>query len=185
MADHQQTSQQSWKVALVSGLVFGVLFGVMRMIVPPHPHPSLSELLIFAAIAGILFGVFIKLFLSSKSVARTMAIALQPGETVAHEGFANHFLNCEGRGGRLYLTNRRLVFQPHAVNLQRSGFSMPLDDIAEASKCLTFWLIPNGIKITHRDGKTERFVVYDRADWLAGIATQKLRDGANQLASSN
>lgn len=40
----------------------------------------------------------------------------------------------EGVGGRLYLTNRRLVFESHAINLQTGTTDIPLADIVDAKK---------------------------------------------------
>jgi len=99
-------------------------------------------------------------------VAEQTAINLPQGETLEQQGWANHFRNYEGRGGRLYLTNRSLVFQPHRFNVQNAGVAIPRSEIAGAAKSMTLGVIPNGLTVTRRDGTTERFVVSDRNEWV-------------------
>ena len=55
-------------------------------------------------------------------------------EEILADVAANLFRGIEGVGGRLKITNRRLVFQPHAINLQRSPVDISLGDIAAACK---------------------------------------------------
>ncbi|MEM6791162.1 MAG: hypothetical protein AAGA56_11380 [Myxococcota bacterium] len=50
-------------------------------------------------------------------------------EEALDEFGANHFLGDEGRGGRLYVTNQRLVFLPHRVNVQLDPCEVFFGDI--------------------------------------------------------
>jgi hypothetical protein len=49
----------------------------------------------------------------------------EAGEQPRMELPANHFLDGEARGGRLHVTDRRLVFVPHRYNVQLDGWSVP------------------------------------------------------------
>ena len=56
-------------------------------------------------------------------------LPLEPGEQVRETWLANHTQHAQrATGGRLYLTDRRLVFEPHAVDRALDGkvWSVPL-----------------------------------------------------------
>jgi hypothetical protein len=91
------------------------------------------------------------------------------GETVLHEGPANHFLHFEGRGGWLVLTAKRLAFRSHGMNLQNQPLDIPLCAIRSARATLTWGLIPNGLTVLKIDGGRERFVLSSRRVWESKI----------------
>jgi len=63
-----------------------------------------------------------------------------PGEAIFKEGAANLQSGIETVGGRLSLTNRRLVFESHAFNVQTGATIIPLESVDSARKCWTrFW----------------------------------------------
>jgi len=88
-------------------------------------------------------------------------------------GLANHFRNYEARGGRLALTKTELVFVPHVVNIQRGELRLQLSEIASVAPVRTWGIIPNGLAVTLKSGKVERFVVNDRGDWIAKLQPGK------------
>jgi len=90
-------------------------------------------------------------------------------ETILREGLANHFKGIEGVGGKLYLTEQRLRFVSHKLNVQTHDECYPLAEIAKVETRRTLGIIPNGLRITSKDGKTERFVVYGNREWVAAI----------------
>jgi hypothetical protein len=69
----------------------------------------------------------------------------------------------------LALTKSELVFVPHVVNLQRGALHIPRSEIAGAASVRTFGVVPNGLAVTLKSGKVERFVVNDRNDWVAKL----------------
>jgi hypothetical protein len=169
----KEASAMVWKRALLSGTAFGLLFGAafsfMQGWLPPHAGGDILAFLIIALLSGALFGGFIGLFAGSRTVARQTAIDLPPGEIVEYAGPANHFRNGEARGGKLYLTNRRLIFQPHHFNLQNAPVGIARSEIAGAAKSKTLGIIPNGLLVRQSNGETQRFVVSDRSAWLRRI----------------
>jgi hypothetical protein len=72
-------------------------------------------------------------------------------------------------GGRLTLTDKRLVFKPHALNLGGREQSYPLEDLGAILFPNTMFFIPNGLTLVLKDGRRERFVVYARKEWLEKI----------------
>ena len=121
---------------------------------------------------GVAFGVAIKRFLKVSMASPRLALdAVAAGfgvdETVVHHGPANHFKGIEAVGGKLFLTNRRLVFRSHRFNVQTHEESYPLDGIVSAEPSRTLGLVPNGLLLQMRDGRRERFVVGGRSEWVS------------------
>lgn len=75
---------------------------------------------------------------------------------------ANLFRGMEGVGGRILVTDRRVLFEAHALNFQREPLSLDIADIAEVRLTRTAGLIPNGLTIRTRAGDEHVFVVYAR-----------------------
>jgi hypothetical protein len=164
---------QAWRNALYSGIFFGIFFGLFMAWsngwLPLQSGGDVAAILTVVVLSGGAFGLLLGLFMSSPIVPQAGDIPLMPGEKLEHSGFANHFLNLEGRGGRLALTNTHLVFVPHVVNVQRSELRIPRSEIASAAPVRTFGVVPNGLAVTLKSGKVEKFVVNDRKTWLAKL----------------
>ena len=69
----------------------------------------------------------------------------------------------EGVGGKLFLTNQRIFFKSHGLNIQIHELSIPLNEIENIDVGNSFWIIPNELTIKTRNGKKEKFVVYSRS----------------------
>jgi len=155
---------QFFKTWLFSGTAFGLLWGAMMI-----RHFGVQGAAMAALPAGIAFGAAMAGFQvwlkRSQSARAQVAMPLQPGEQILHEGMANHCLGKEYRGGWLRLTNQRLAFRPHALNFQTGILDLKLDDIASSQAVLTKDIIPNGLKVHTRQGADEYFVVYGRKRW--------------------
>jgi hypothetical protein len=78
------------------------------------------------------------------------------------EMLAQEMANLGSAGGHLYVTDRRLIFEPHGLNFRRGATEIPLDDIEDVRPCNTLWLVPNGLEVRLRGGKRRRFVVWNR-----------------------
>lgn len=84
-----------------------------------------------------------------------------PDETVAWEARANRFqARFRSIGGRIYLTNRNLVFAPNRFEKKVAGqaWSAPLADLERA-----FVKGPmKTVRVVSRTGAEERFVIWPR-----------------------
>lgn len=98
-----------------------------------------------------------------------MKIQLQKNESIIKEGGANHFLGIESVGGRLFLTNQRLYFSSHSLNVQTHELSIPYSDIRSVGKRNTLFIFPNGLCIELQNGKNEKFVLWGREKWIQEI----------------
>jgi hypothetical protein len=107
-----------------------------------------------------------------------MNTPLNPDESILKNGAANLQRGIETVGGRLYLTNRRLIFESHAFNVQRGATSIPLTDILSVTKCWTrfFNLIPitpNSLAVKTVQGHEHRLVLFGRDAWASAITNAR------------
>ena len=84
-------------------------------------------------------------------------------ETLIMEGVANKLQIFGSKGGKLYLTNQRLVFIAHALNIGSKFDEVALSEIATNGNSFKFHtttnLISFNINLETRDGKKLGFVV--------------------------
>jgi hypothetical protein len=139
-------------MAVVFSLQFGAQYGVTAGLT-----------------SGILFGATVTGFVMYQAKKFTTNRPRDPGETLLHEGGANRLVTGEAVGGWMYMTDRRLLFVSHAINVQSHTHSIPAEKIARAIKANALGIIPNQLLITLTDGSTEKFVVYGATEWAAMI----------------
>ena len=107
-----------------------------------------------------------------------MKIELNPSEIEIKEGGANLQKNIETVGGKLHLTNQRLIFKSHKINIQTGITEIQLADIESIKKCWTKFLgfipiMPNSLAVNTIDGKVFSFVLFGRSSWESAILSQK------------
>jgi hypothetical protein len=99
-----------------------------------------------------------------------MELELENAETVLKTGRADRVRGSfVRRGGYLWLTNRRLVYQSFFF-FKVSQDAYRLDEIVTAQPANIFSFVLEGMSIQLRDGREEKFLVIGRTDWLAQIA---------------
>lgn len=101
---------------------------------------------------------------------------LKRNESIVQENIeANLFRGMEGVGGKLTITNERLYFQPHSLNIQTQPLELNLKDIAAVENRNTLFVIPNGMKIKMHNGQEHKFVVWKRAEIIGMIEDTKMK----------
>lgn len=99
-------------------------------------------------------------------------ISVEKDETILFEAPANHFKGIEAVGGKLYATNKRLVFQSHKFNFQNHQLSIALTNIASVNKYKVMGVANTGLLITTDENKTEKFVVQQPEEWMKILQNQ-------------
>lgn len=100
-------------------------------------------------------------------------------ERPVREDPANLQRGMEAVGGRLVLTNRRLVFSSHALNVQMGSTVIALSAIRALRPCWTRFLgiipmFPNSLAIL-TDEAEYRFVLFRRSAWMQAIRSAMSR----------
>jgi hypothetical protein len=98
-----------------------------------------------------------------------MTIRLLPGEEILKQGIGNHQVKIESVGGRLYLTNQRLIFKSHSFNRNVHDVGYSFENIINIMPRLFMNFFPIGFNIILFGGKLEKFFVGHHKDWIAEI----------------
>ncbi len=163
------------KSKIKAGLSFGILMTIFYIVyglltednlTTKHIILRIASGIVGGCIAGFIFGLSAGWFGNSKSIMKGTEINLEKDETILFEAPANHFKGIEAVGGKLYLTNNRLVFKSHKFNFQNHEISIALSDIEKVNKYKVLGIANTGLSITTDENKTEKFVVQKREEWM-------------------
>ena len=157
------------KSALISGLIFAALMSVFYS----YEKSSITAGIIEGVISGVLYALIMYFIYNSSWFKRKTVIKNDNDEPVVYDGNANHFLNGEAVGGKLFLMHDKLRFRSHRFNFQNHELLMDLRDIKQISFYNIARVISNGIQIEMNNGKTEKFVVNKRGKWVEEINSVK------------
>jgi hypothetical protein len=89
-------------------------------------------------------------------------VDLEQGEILVGAYLANrykHLYNADG--GKLFITTQRLIFEPHAFNIDTRPEEIPLSAIESVGPFWAF-IVPNGMKVILNDGSVYKYVVNRR-----------------------
>jgi hypothetical protein len=159
----------TWKQKALEMLLAGTTFGLLQYYF--NSNVGLNN----AIFQGISFGILFVLLFSwtmKKLVGKridNIVPELLDEEEIEEEIFANLFRGVEGVGGKIFLTNQRLIFKSHSLNIQKGQTNIEYSIISSVQKRKTAKLIDNGIKIITKQNTEYDFVVNDRDDVLDKI----------------
>ncbi|KQC13239.1 MAG: hypothetical protein APR63_09165 [Desulfuromonas sp. SDB] len=113
-----------------------------------------------------------------------MKTGFKENESMVKQGPANLQRGIETVGGKIYLTNLRIIFEPHFFNFQSKISIIELSDIKDLNYCRTKFLgiIPltdNSLSVETVKGKDYRFVLWNRKQWASEI-----KQKASQLSNN-
>lgn len=115
---------------------------------------------------GFIFGLTAGWFKKSKYVDEISSIDLNDNEIIKLQTPANHVKGPEVVRGVLFLTNQRLVFKSHKINIQVHELTIPLLEIREVYKHKRLGIIDNGLTINTISNKGEKFIVEKNDEWV-------------------
>src|SRR5207253_9607816 len=116
--------------------------------------------------SNLLFAWLIGKFSNSKFVTLTTKIETDLDENILFQTPANHFKGIEVVGGKLYLTNKRLIFKSHKLNIQNHQLAIKLEDISKVERYKALGIVNNGLAVATAKNSKERFVVEQIEDWI-------------------
>jgi hypothetical protein len=105
-----------------------------------------------------------------------MQIPLEDEEVIVRETEANHYIDGKLMIGRLFLTNRRLVFRAHLHNFHQYDITIDLGGVASVSYKNNIGIFSHGIWVHETSDLVHHFSVWSRRRWKEAIeaATQQL-----------
>lgn len=170
MANPEMMSPARWtRIALVLALFFGIPMGAYvswktgRFVVGVPTGIAV----------GILFGFTFTWRMKAFTRRQISRFRSQPPnfgmERILMEGPANHFQGVEGVGGYLWVTDARIHFSSHSLNIQNHTWSVSLTEVTGVQAVQTLGFIDNGLWIIHGTGEKERFIVNNSTRWAEMI----------------
>ncbi len=158
---------RNWKFRIVSAIIAGLLFvGILCLVdyLFNGKFQSFNSYLF----QGVFFGIFTKILFPyvAEKLGKNIKPELQENEKVEIESSANLFRGKEGVGGKIFLTNKKVIFKSHKINIQKGQIEIEYKDIIEVIERKTARLINNGIQIKTKDGKEYNFVVNEREKYI-------------------
>ena len=85
-------------------------------------------------------------------------------EEVLFKGAANLMKGIEGVGGNIEITNQRILFESHSINIQRGATSILFEHISHYKLANSLGFIPNKLIIVTNRGIEYKFVVSKRRE---------------------
>ena len=99
-------------------------------------------------------------------------------EKIEFSKSANHFKGIEGVGGKLFITNKKIIFKSHAINIQNHELHIEFFDIQSIQFYNSLGILPNGLMIITKSGKKEKFVVWKRTE-IKKLIEEKIKNASN------
>jgi hypothetical protein len=171
-------TKMNLKLRVIFALLTGVSYTLMLWLFDYFSDDNLYSIgnLIFQGVGfGLLFGIgfpYINEKLAGKfsnKVGMKIKPELELNEEIEIEGPANLFRGIEGVGGKIFLTNKKLIFKSHKINIQKGQTDIDYAIIKGLVKRKTAKLIKNGIRIISQKGKEYDFVVNEGDLWFEKI----------------
>lgn len=157
----------SWKYRILTAVISGVIYGSLMIILKGgFSIENISREIYGALFFAIFFGLGFPFLLEklAPKLGETVPVpSLEADETIILEEPANLFQNkFIAVGGKLFLTESRLIFNSHKYNLQNEATSIIRENIADIAERKSMGIIDNGLRVTTKDNLTYDFVINNR-----------------------
>jgi hypothetical protein len=93
-------------------------------------------------------------------------------ESILTDYAASLFRGVESVGGRLRVSTRRMMFEPHLVNVQKMPLEILLGDIKSIEKKKVLGFAPTGLHVTTKGGKIYKFSSHHRDEIIGHIQSR-------------
>jgi len=161
--------KRSVKVAIRQGVYFFLLLSLFHLFELEEITTKSILKVIVSSLIGCTFMVvfywlYLKNFMDSEEIYHP-TIKLEKGEEIQYQTLANRLLGITLVTGKLFLTNKRLLFVPSPGNYERLYVAFNLEDIIHGGTFRTFFFFNNGLAITSAM-VSEKFRVENLQEWV-------------------
>lgn len=165
-------TKKTWIIALTFGLPWTVLMIIYYSIIKGG---LTLNILVSNLIGGLVAGLLVAWTMqyASKRLFKKITIETADNENIIKEGGANHFKGKEGVGGKLVLTDKRLIFKSHKFNIQNHQDNFDLEQIEKLQATKTLKFLENGLTLELANNDRHKFIVDEPTDWIEKIVNQK------------
>ncbi len=165
-------TKKVWITAVMFGLPWSISMIGYNLIV--NGGPTLI-IIVTSAIGGLVFGLLFALTMQfmAKRLFNKILVETADDESIIKEGGANHFKGKEGVGGKLVLTDKRLIFKSHKFNIQNHQDTFDLEQIEKLQATTTLKFLKNGLILELKNNDSHKFIVDEPSDWIEKVMSQK------------
>jgi len=171
------------KIPLIEGLIWTILM----LCVFIKSEAKLSVNLVFFALSvatgGLIFGGNVLFKYLSNRLYKLTIIELDHDEKLITEGKANHFKGVRVAGGRLVLTDKRLIFKSLRNYSKAYQECQVISEIKNAYTFRTWYLFKNGLRLELADSKILKFIVEQPEKWVEVILELKTANSPFQTGT--
>ncbi len=151
---------------LLTSILYGISLLVLHYSFDIFTLKSVGfQVLTFTILFGIGFP-FIMERMASKMITKVNDPEMDENENILFEEGVSLFRGALAVGGKLFLTDKRLVFNSHKYNFQNGETSILLRDITEISKRKTMGIVDNGLRVRTKNDSKYDLVVNNRDKWF-------------------
>lgn len=164
------------KKTLTTALRFGAPWTFMMMIYYSIVNGGLTTWIVFSTlIGGVVAGVLYAIIMQyvAGRLYKSVIIETDEDERIIKQAGANYFIGKEGVGGKLVLTDRRLMFKPHKFNVQKQQAEFQLTEIERLELARTLRFMRNGLSLETAGRGVHKFIVDEPHSWMETILQQK------------
>ena len=138
------------KKNLIAGLGFALIWTFSMLVLKivfsePFTMSTVVSTLFGGIIAGLLFSFMLQFF--ADRLFKKIIVETDAREKVIKEGGANHLKGRVGVGGKLVLTDRRLIFKSHKINVQNHQDSFDVNSILKLEIYNSLRILENRLAI--------------------------------------
>jgi hypothetical protein len=165
-------TKKFWITALTFGLSWTIFMIVFKLLIKDGPILAIIvSTLIGGIVAGLLFAWIMQY--TAKRLFKKIIVETADNENIIKEGGANHFKGKEGVGGKLVLTDKRLIFKSHKFNIQNHQDNFDLGQVEKLQATKTLKFLENGLALELTNNERHKFIVDEPTDWIEKIMNQK------------
>ena len=149
---------------------------------------EISTSFVHGLIGGILVGIinsflFYK-YAVPKYVLEAVSVDLDSDEIIDFQTPANYISEKEPISGKLFLTNKRIIFKNHKQEKNLSEFSINNDELIKIESFKSINLFHNGLLINTASGEKHMFILDRLKDWVTKLENIKLHNSSVHLEIS-
>jgi hypothetical protein len=154
--------------AVAFGFPFGLLMGIFNSAINWELNP---RFILTGIIGGLVFGIVFAITMKylASNLFKSISIELTEGEKLIKEGGANHIKGKEGVGGKLVLTDQRLIFKSHNLNIQNHQQVFYFNDIQSLEEAKSLFVLKNRLVLELLNKDLHKFIVDDPEVWVKEI----------------
>lgn len=156
-------------------VLFSLVWTTVMILLKSMEHGGPTwEIVFHEALFGLFMGFFYSLIIrySSGRTYKEVNIELDKEEALIKDGGANRWTGNNPEGGRLVLTDRRLIFRAQQYNTQYYQLSFELQELCNIQVTKSWLLLKNELRFEVADGTLFRFAVDNPNRWLHAIHNQ-------------